>query len=202
MHHSIPGITLRAVLQAIQNVSGPQYTGLLRQAGIERYRTALPAADDPAACSIEELVALYTAVYEMLGPTVTRLFHRNCGIALAAISREMPSWTNTIAQAQTIPEAQRLEWFVRLTAKQLEAAWTRAIITEDARAWYVAMEQCYTCQGIQGATMPICMAGETLYPEMAKQLLGWRVRVTEVACHAMGAKYCTYAFDKATRPLA
>ncbi len=29
-----------------------------------------------------------------------------------------------------------------------------------------------------------------------------RLRVTEIACHAMGAPHCTYAFDKAIRPLA
>jgi hypothetical protein len=202
MSQSVPGVTLRAVLQTIHSVSGPQYMGLLRQAGLERYGTTAPELRDPAACTREELVALYTSVYTMLGPTLTRLFHRNCGAVFAGMAREAPSWTQSVAQARAVPESRRLEWFVRAMAKQAEEAWTRSILTEDAQAWYMAMEQCYTCQGIAAATMPLCVAGETTYGELAKHMLGWRVRVTEVACHAMGAQYCTYAFEKAVRPLA
>ncbi len=202
MSYSVSGATLGAVLQTIHSVSGPQYAGLLRRAGLERYTATAPDPQDRAACSIEELVGLYTAVYDMLGPTLTRLFHRNCGMVFAAIARETVTWPQFVAQAQTVPDEQRLEWFVRAMAKQAEGAWTHSIITEDAKAWYMAMEQCHTCQGIRGATIPLCMSGETAYTEMAKSLLGWRVRVTEVACRAMGAPHCTYAFDKAVRPWA
>jgi hypothetical protein len=181
-------------------MSGPQYGALLRQAGLERYSGSAPAGEDAAACSVEELVGLYTRVYEMLGPTLTRLFHRNCGLVLAGIAREGAGWPPLVAQAQAVPAAQRLEWFVRTMAQQAEGAWTRSIITEDGQAWYLAMEECPTCQGIRGAPLPLCMAGETTYGELAKHLLGGRVRVTEVACRAMGAPYCTYAFDKAVRP--
>lgn len=64
----------------------------------------------------------------------------------------------------------------------------------------MAMAECHTCQSMHGAPLPLCMTGEATYGEMAKHLLGWRVRVTEVAYRAMGAPSCTYAFDKAVRP--
>ena len=200
MNRAVPRATLRAVLQSIQSMSGPQYVVLLQQAGLERYNGTAPGWEDGAACSIEELVGLYRRVYEMLGPTLTRLFHRNCGMVLAGIAREGAGWPQLVTQAQAVPEAQRLEWFVRTMAQQAEGAWTRSIITEDAQAWYMAMEECHTCQGIRGAPLPLCMTGEATYSEMAKHLLGWRVRVTEVTCRAMGAPYCTYAFGKAIRP--
>src|SRR3954449_306008 len=84
MAQTVSNAILRGMLQAVKRTSGRNYPQLLEQAGMARYLTTLPPANDNPACSAEEYSRLPAIVYAMLGENLTRMFLRNAGTNLAA----------------------------------------------------------------------------------------------------------------------
>ena len=188
--------TMRVVIQSVQQTSGPQFGLLLRAAGLERFVATLPAADMQFCATGEELVRLFHTVYEMLGEDCTRLFHRNCGVLFAEGTLAGRWGQDMLQRAPQIPAGARLAWFARELAEMAGRAYSPQILTEDATAWYLASEVCYTCLGIHNVSAPLCAAATMMYKGLADKLVGRRVRVAEVTCAAMGAPHCKFALYK------
>src|SRR5947209_7460045 len=92
----VPGISMRAVIQAMKQVSGPYYVQIINGAGLHRYRDTLPPADWQPAGTTDELTSLYSVVYGMLGESPTRLLLRNYGTAVSTAIAELP-WVQEMA---------------------------------------------------------------------------------------------------------
>ena len=187
---------MRAMLLALQKVAGRNYEALLTSAGLTRYLTVLPAADQSLAATEQEVAQLYTGVYLILGEALTRLFHRNLGEAYVAGIMQNPAHQEMRARIVAAPREQQLALFVRETRGLIERAWPGLRLREDGTAWYLTIDQCVICAGVQNAGVPICGQLPALISGLAKALLGRRIRVAEVECRAMGAHACIFAVYK------
>jgi V4R domain len=193
---TISGSSMRAMLLALQKVAGRNYEALLTSAGLTRYLTGLPAADQSPAATGQEVAQLYTGVYLILGEALTRLFHRNLGEAYVAGIMQNPAHQEMRARIVAAPREQQLALFVRETRGLIERAWPGLRLREDGTAWYLTIDQCVICAGVQNAGAPICGQLPALISGLAKALLGRRIRVAEVECRAMGAHACIFAVYK------
>jgi hypothetical protein len=187
---------MRAMLLALQKVAGRNYEALLTSAGLTRYLTVLPAADQSLAATEQEVAQLYTGVYLILGEALTRLFHRNLGEAYVAGITQNPAHQEMRARILAAPREQQLALFVREALGLIERAWPGLRLREDSTAWYLTIDQCVICGGVQNAGAPICGQLPALLSGLAKALLGRRIRVAEVECRAMGAAACIFAVYK------
>lgn len=190
----LSGAIARLLLSTLQQVSGPQYPRLLQQAGLERYLTTLP---DPAAkigLAAEEIARLNRTVWTQLGEDLFRLYERNMGAGIAQGIVEGPLGAQLQAGAATRPQAERLRW--TLEAYRQRATGTPAPLTEDAQAFYLAINLCAACWGITGAATPICVATGMVIRQLLEHAVGGRVRVEETACQAQGAPSCLFAVYK------
>src|SRR5216110_659477 len=86
----VPGISMRAVIQAMRQVSGPYYAQIINGAGLQRYGETLPPDDWQPAGTTDELTSLYSVVFRMLGESPTRLLLRNYGTAVSAAIADQP----------------------------------------------------------------------------------------------------------------
>ncbi len=196
MAGEVNATTMRVVIQSVKEVSGRQFEPLLHAAGMARFITHLPPDDLSPAADGEELVRLFHVVYGMLGESCARLFHRNCGVRFAEGTMQSQWGHDTLALAQSIPLADRPAWFVQELAKMAGLSYSRQIISEDDKAWYLSAEVCHTCLGLTGVSAPLCASAETMYALIGDQLAGRHVRVVEVECAAMGASRCKFAIYK------
>jgi hypothetical protein len=192
---TLPGNTMRMVLQALKDVSGVQYERLMDKAGLKHYLFELPPDSWRPGGTEDELARLFATVYGLLGEPLTRLFLLNYGLLLAPRVLQSELARGLVAGIAPVPEAQRLAWFVPALAAMVGRGWVRQTVTEDAEAYYLTPERCLVCAHVRGATAPLCADAEALYSSLAKALVG-RVRIAEVACAAQGAAHCTYAFYK------
>jgi predicted hydrocarbon binding protein len=193
---TISGSSMRGMLLALQKVAGRNYEALLTVAGLTRYLTVLPAADQSPAATGQEIAQLYTGVYQILGEALTRLFHRNLGEAYVAGIMQNPAHQQMRARIQAAPREQQLALFVQETRGLIERAWPGLRLSEDGAAWYLTVDQCVICAGVQNAGAPICGQLPALLSGLAKALLERRIRVAEVECRAMGAGACIFAVYK------
>lgn len=192
----VPGISMRAVIQAMKQVSGPYYAQIINGAGLQRYHETLPPADWQPAATTDELTRLYRVVYGMLGESPTRLLLRNYGTAVSAAIADQ-SWVQEMAARLPAGSAeQQLGWFVQELARFESQAWAQQTVHEDPHAWFMATSQCPICADIHGAHAPICASDEAIYGSLARRILGRRVPVSEVECRAAGHPTCTIAFSK------
>ncbi|HMA32831.1 MAG TPA: V4R domain-containing protein [Chloroflexia bacterium] len=196
MAGEVPAYTMRAVLQAMQEVGGRQYASLVTQAGLSRFLQALPADDPAIVASTAELSQLYGIVYNMLGEGATRLLLRNYGTVVAQMGLQMEWGHELAARAAEVPIEQRLAWLVPYLANFLGIAWAPHTASEDAKAWYLATADCPICVEIRGAKAPLCANDEAIYGAIARKVMGRRVHVAEVECLAMGQAHCKLAFYK------
>jgi divinyl protochlorophyllide a 8-vinyl-reductase len=192
----ISGSSMRGMLVALQKVAGRNYETLLTAAGLARYLTALPAADQSPAATGQEVAQLNTAVYQILGEALTRLFHRNLGETYAAGIVQNPAHQTMRARIQAAPREQQLALFVQETSRLIERGWPGVRHSEDSTAWYWTIDQCVVCAGVQHAMAPICGQLPALVSGLGKALLGRRPRVAEVECRALGAPACRFAIYK------
>ncbi len=192
---TMPGNTMRMMLQAVKDVSGVQYERLMLKAGLKHYLYELPADSWRPTGTEEELTQLFGTVYTMLGESLTRLFLLNYGLLLAPRVLQSEMARPLVSGIAMVQEEQQLGWFVHALAAMVGRGWARQTITEDAEAYYMTADRCLVCTHIHDAKTPVCADAEALYSSLAKHLLG-RVRVTEVECAAMGAPHCKYAFYK------
>jgi hypothetical protein len=189
--------TVRAVLRAVREVSGPLYNQLLAKAGWARFQgDELPPESDDLIATRDELETLFANVYGMVGEGPTRLFLRNYGQLLATQIMDSTLGRARAQEATTIPPDQRVRWFANSMALMSERSWTPTTLTEDDTAFYLTYERCPLCAGAQGATVPLCTAMDPMYSNLAKQLIGQRLRVAELECAAMGAAHCKVAIYK------
>jgi hypothetical protein len=192
---TMPGNTMRMILQAVKDVSGVQYERLMVKAGLKHYLYALPADSWRPGGTEDELVRLFATVYELLGEPLTRLFLLNYGLLLAPRVLQSELARGLVGGIALVPPPQRLEWFVQALAVMAGRAGTRQTVSEDAEAYYLTLERCLVCTQVHEARTPLCADTEALYSSLAKHLIG-RVRIAEVECAAMGAPHCKYAFYK------
>jgi hypothetical protein len=187
---------MRIVLQSMREISGRQYATLLKKADLEQFLNTLPPDDQNPAAGSADLERLYLTVYDVLGETLARLFHRNMGPSLAGAVLDSP-WGHTLqAKAAQLPPEARLEWFVREMARATSESWAPQTVSEDAVAWYIHSNHCRVCRGIHNARAPYCAGADAMYRLVGERLLGRRVRASEVACAAMGAPHCIHAIYK------
>jgi predicted hydrocarbon binding protein len=188
--------TVRVTLQAIQEVSGPQYKVLIQNAGLDRFLAELPPDEWYPIATSDEMVNLYQTIYGMLGEVLTRMFHRHSGAVMAA-QVLAGDWGRQMRKSVTfVPIADRMAWCVPQLGMLMSRDGTPATISEDAVAWYLTLESCYICRGISNARLPLCASSEALFKALAEAMTGQRVRVAEVTCMATGAAHCKYAFYK------
>ena len=188
--------TLRYALLAVQQISGAQYEVLLTRAGLTRFRDALPPVDLQPVATRAELSQLFATTYELLGEALTRLFIRNFGKAIAETLVGSAPWLALAAQGAGVPRDGQRAWFVQQMAQVTGRNWSHMTISEDAAAWYLELEACPICAGIRGISAPICANVEGVWAAAARLMIQQRVRVAEVACHAMGAPHCRFAIYK------
>src|SRR5690349_1925812 len=112
MAQTVSNAILRGMLQAVKRTSGRDYPRLLEQAGMTRYLTTLPPANDNPACSAEEYSRLPAVVYGMLGEGLTRLFLRNAGANLATRAVAHPGIKALAAGLEYLPPVEQLHRFV------------------------------------------------------------------------------------------
>ena len=196
MTGQIPARTMRLTLQTMKENSGSQYGHLLAAAGLARYSDMLPPDDWTPSATSAELAELYHTVYTMLGESLTRLFLRNYGQGLARAVLEQKWGQAMLAQAPNIPASQRVHWFVDKWLAHTGQHWTLMTVAQDSVAWYLTPEFCQYCARISGVSAPLCAATEVMLRTVAEKIVGWRVRVVEIECAAMGAPHCKYAIYK------
>jgi hypothetical protein len=92
----------RAMLLALQKVAGRNYEALLTAAGLTRYLTALPAADQSPAATGQEVAQLYPQRLRQ-GMAVTDLLHLS-----VVLQDELESLVEQQAAADSIPTAPAL----------------------------------------------------------------------------------------------
>jgi V4R domain-containing protein len=184
------------MLLALQKVAGRNYDPLLTRAGLTRYLTALPPADQSPAATEQEVAQLYTGVFQIPGEALTRLFHRNLGEAYATGILQNPAHQAMCTHIQAASREQQLALFAQETVRLIERAWPGMRLSEDNTAWYLTMDHCVICAGVQNDGAPICGQLLALVSGLAKGLLGRRLRVAEVECHALGASTCRFAIYK------
>lgn len=192
---TVPGNTMRMMLQAVKDVSGVQYERLMVKAGLKHYLYELPADSWRPGGTEDELLRLFATVYGLLGEPLTRLFLLNYGLLLAPRLLQSDIARSLVTGISLVPEPQRLGWFVHALATMTGRAWVRQTVSEDAEAYYLTPERCLVCATVPAAHAPLCSDAEALYSSLAKKLVG-RVRIVEVECAAMGAAHCKYAFYK------
>jgi hypothetical protein len=191
----IPGQSFLQITRTLQATCGQQYEPLLKAAGLARFLQTPPADDWRPAGTSAELVRLFTVVYDMLGEDLTRLFHRNCNVAIASYILEGQWAAAARAEAAQVPAEQRLAWAVQEIARYCARSWSPHLISEDAGAWYLTNDHCVVCADVRGAVGPFCGTA-TMFAALAQALVGRRVRGIEVECAAMGAPHCKYALYK------
>ena len=196
MMGQIPARTMRLTLQTMKENSGSQYGHLLAAAGLARYSEMLPPDDWTPSATVDELAELYHTVYNMLGESLTRLFLRNYGQGLARTLLDQEWGQAMLAQAPAIPATQRVHWFVDKWLAHTGQHWTLMTVVQDEAAWYLTPELCHYCAGITGVSAPLCAATEVMLRTVAEKIVGWRVRVVEIECAAMGSRHCKYAIYK------
>jgi hypothetical protein len=192
----IPGSTMRSVLLTIQDISGSQYKTLLERANLSHYLTNMPPDDMRPGGTSDELIRLFATTYTMMGEPLTRLFMRNFGTRAVKGMLEMEWVQQERTTLAALPPEQRLSRFVHDYAPIMSQTWAPVIVSEDATAFYMALEFCVACQGIRGTHAPICAAGDVIFRTMAEYTTGQRVRVAEVECAALGAAHCKHALYK------
>ncbi len=196
MAYEVPAMTIHFMLQTLQESSGAHYEKLLTDAGLTRFLRKLPPENWEPVAEQTELTRLFTAVYHTLGESLTRTFLRNWGQFTGNKFAANPLVADLRAEAQALPPAAQLAWFVQTMATLSARSWAPHILSEDARAWYCEMDPCPVCRDIRGAHGPICGDCEGMYGAMAKHLLGRRVVIEEVACAAAVAARCKWAYYK------
>jgi hypothetical protein len=196
MEGEIPASIVRSILEAVQETSGAQYSGILSRAGLARFAAELPANDLAPVATREEIAHLYQTIYAMVGEGLTRLFLRNYGRILAGKVLLTPVGRQMLAEVAAVPDDEKRAWYVHRAAELSSRVWTRQIVSEDDVAWYWTSDPCPLCSGITGATAPLCASPEVLYSLMAQNIIGQRLRIAEVECHAQGDPHCKYAFYK------
>ncbi|HMA34833.1 MAG TPA: 4-vinyl reductase [Chloroflexia bacterium] len=190
MAYSISGSVARVVLTALQEISGPQYTKILQESGLERYSTALPPEGEAPVISEGEMVRFQQTVYRMLGEDLLRLFRRNFGQASAQALAHGPWGAQIRAQIAGIPADRQMGWLVAQYVALAETMGGRYELTEDATAWYMDAITCLECLDLHGAKAPICATLTAVLKGLGDQILGRRIRVEEIACRAVGAPRC------------
>lgn len=188
--------TVHAVLNAVRAVTGAQYMRLLAQAGWSRFQDQIPPDDDLLVATRAELESLFATIYRIMGEAPMRLFLRNYGHLVARQILDSYAAPTLVAGAAATPEPQKLAWFANTMAGISTRSWTPALVTEDGDAYYLTFERCPLCTGATGAGAPLCAAMDSLYSDLARQLIGHRPRIAEVACAAMGAPACKVAIYK------
>jgi bacteriochlorophyll 4-vinyl reductase len=194
---SIPEQTMWVTVQAITQTTGERAPHLLRQAGLGRFldNPPSPASMRPVA-TVAELGALYLMLHTMLGDALTRLFHRNCGEIVAGALLQLPEAQQLALTPKPSGRDAQVRWFADAFGAWSSSTWARLEVSEDAVACYFTVSDCPACQGISGAQIPICASADVIYQRLAKAWLGWRVRVEEIECAAMGHPNCKYALYK------
>ena len=194
--YSIPGNTICSVLDAVARVSGPQYRALLTAAGWQHWLTTPPPATWAPVARPADLSRLFSAVYRMLGEDLTRLFFTNYGNAMAEQLLAAEAGTELRQALARAPQPASLAEFLPVFTRVQAQGWGHATLHETPQAWLMTMDYCPVCSEISGARAPLCTSGTALMGQMARQIMGRRVRVAEVACVATGDPHCVYAFYK------
>jgi bacteriochlorophyll 4-vinyl reductase len=194
--YSIPGNTVCAMLDSVARVSGPQYRALLTAAGWQQWLTTPPPATWAPVARPTDVNRLFTAVYQMLGEDLTRLFFTNYGNAMAEQLLASEAGTELRQALARAPQPAGLAEFLPVFARVQAQGWGNATLHETPQAWLMTVEHCPVCSEIRGARAPVCASGTALMGQMARRLLGRRVRVAEVACVATGDPHCVFAFYK------
>ncbi len=194
--YSIPGNTICLMLDSAARVSGPQYQALLTAAGWQQWLTTPPPATWAPVARPADLSRLFNAVYRMLGEDLTRLFFTNYGNAIAEQLLASDAGAELRQALAKGPQPAGLADFLQVFTRQLAQAWGKSTLQETPEAWLLTDEHCPVCSEIRGARAPVCTSGTALMGQVARQLLGRRVRVAEVACVATGDPHCVFAFYK------
>ncbi len=194
--YSIPGNTICSVLDAVARVSGLQYRALLAAAGWQQWLVTPPPATWAPIARPVDLSRLFSAVYRMLGEDLTRLFFTNYGNAMAEQLLAAEAGTELRQALARAPQPASLAEFLPVFTRVQAQGWGHATLHETPQAWLMTMDYCPVCSEIRGARSPVCTSGTAIMGQMARQIMGRRVRVAEVACVATGDPHCVYAFYK------
>lgn len=192
----VPASVLRLILEGIRDVAGSQFPRVLEQADLQRYRDALPPADTTPTITHSHLSRLYGTTHRVVGETLTRVFLTNYGRRLPESVLGSAIGQGMYEAMEGVPEAKRLAHAVRVVADTGSRFGVEVVLTEDAEAYYLTVEECAICADIRDARSPVCANSEYFYGTMVKTLSGVRVTALEIECRAQGARHCRYRIRK------
>lgn len=192
----VPAVVLRMILEGIREVAGAQFPKVLTEAGLERYSSRLPPADQSPTVTEPELSKIYGTTFRVVGESLTRLFLTRYGQKLPEAMIAGPAGQSMLKDMAGVPEEQRLGKAIQVIADYGCRLWTPMKWSEDDEAYYLEIDHCAICADIHGARSPICANSEFFYGALARALTGFRVTALEVECAAAGAAKCKYRIRK------
>jgi predicted hydrocarbon binding protein len=191
----LPGFSVKIMLEAMKQTCGSEHEKLLDQAGLQRFRTVLPASNFEPAATIEEVSALFAAVHDVIGRPLLKGFLATHGRLITEAVLEGPVGRDLIAEVKQAPPEQRVSAAVKALATMVSKSWSDVKVKEDDSSYMLSVVRCHTCARIRSEA-PMCADAETFYTGLMKGLTGRRMTFTEVSCRAAGDSACVYKLPK------
>jgi len=192
----ISNFSIRLMLETLREIRPAGVDELLSEAGLAWLKGADLGDASPALVKTSQLAKVYAVVHQHLGETLTRLFLTNYGNKMAPMLLEHPTVKSLAQKSKTLPAAGRAGWAIKETCAFLNTIWANVQMREDPGAWYLEVDQCPICAGIQGASAPICASSEIIYTTLLRAIGGQWPTFKEVACRAQGSPLCSYRLAK------
>ncbi|RME73648.1 MAG: hypothetical protein D6784_11640, partial [Chloroflexi bacterium] len=191
--------TLRVLLDAIEEIMGPNGTkAVLRAGGLERYIDNYPPRNLEMEAKFSEYGALQQAVEDFYGPRGARAMLLKIGRATFRYGlKDQPAILGLAGVAlKALPEKNRMKFILDRMAKAAsENIKQPSYVVEEEDAFYYIQDVC-PCHWRPPHKKPCCFVSVGALTEAMAWTTGKIFKVEEVACISTGAANCVYRIPK------
>jgi bacteriochlorophyll 4-vinyl reductase len=190
---TLPNARVRRTLLAIQDVMGQSgLTTILRQAGMQRYVNALPAADQGPGLRATEYATLMQAIENYYGRGARGTLMRIGYAAFARLVKEKRTQAALYSLwFRLLPAAARRWEVLRWLARELAGPGGQVTVHRDDQRINLVDHTSDPTAGRQ-REQPICWMTVGEIQEALKWGTGQEYEVTEMACRAKGDAACRF----------
>ena len=184
---------LRSILDAMGAMEPERANGLLKEAGLERIRFAIPPSATDGGITHAEIAKFYAVLHTRVGETLARSFLTTQGRLITDRLKSDPTFVVVRAEAQAIAvPAERLVWAVRAAAQLLSEPGNVVEVEESPDELRLTRAHCSVCDRLPSARAPFCASVEEVLTGLIRELAGVRATAIEYECHAVGGERCRY----------
>jgi predicted hydrocarbon binding protein len=198
-HRPMPNAALRVLLEAIEEVMGPNGTkAVLNAGGLSQYIDNYPPKDLEMNASFAEYGGVQQAVEDFYGPRGARAMLLRIGRATFEFGlREQPAILGLAGVAlKALPEKTRMKLILdRMAKAAIDQVNQPTNVIEEDDAFYFVVEEC-PCRWRPTHDKPACYVTVGVLMQAMAWITGKLHRVEEVACISSGASSCVYRIEK------